>query len=113
VFSFRLPPLRERRQDIVILVAKHFIEKHAPADKSGLTPIARRCGGPARVGLARQCSRTRECNHSGHPLCRLGSDRVRGPPAAANPCCPPGRSRRFSSTETQSELDSRNLAGVS
>jgi DNA-binding NtrC family response regulator len=36
VFSFHLPPLRERRQDIVLL-AKHFIEKHAPADKPGLT----------------------------------------------------------------------------
>ena len=45
VFSFRLPPLRERKQDILLL-ANHFIEKHTPMDKAGL-----RLGSTAAAGL--------------------------------------------------------------
>jgi DNA-binding NtrC family response regulator len=36
VFSIRLPALRNRTEDIPELVA-HFIEKHAPAEKAGLS----------------------------------------------------------------------------
>jgi DNA-binding NtrC family response regulator len=42
VFTIDLPPLRERREDILLLAA-HFLEKHAPSDRPGmeLSPAAR------------------------------------------------------------------------
>jgi DNA-binding NtrC family response regulator len=42
VFSINLPPLRERKEDIILL-ACHFLKKHAPADRPALqlAPAAR------------------------------------------------------------------------
>jgi DNA-binding NtrC family response regulator len=39
VFSIRLPPLRERKEDILLL-AGHFLNKHAPAARADLTIAA-------------------------------------------------------------------------
>jgi DNA-binding NtrC family response regulator len=41
VFTVSLPPLRQRREDILLL-ANHFLDKHAPADRPArrLTPAA-------------------------------------------------------------------------
>jgi DNA-binding NtrC family response regulator len=42
VFCIHLPPLRERKEDIPAL-AEHFLEKHAPADRTGLKLLPSAC----------------------------------------------------------------------
>ena len=64
VFAVNLPPLRERREDIVPL-AEHFIAKYEGADRGGAGADGGGGGGAARVRVAGQCTGAGERDRAG------------------------------------------------
>ena len=90
VVSIRIPPLRERREDIPLL-AEHFAQKHGRAEGSGHLPGGARAA--PRPRLAGKRPRARERHRPGAGAQPVGRRPARGPArhAPRRPPAPGGR----------------------
>jgi two-component system, NtrC family, response regulator AtoC len=109
VVTLRLPPLRERREDIPLL-AEHFAAKHGQPEGAAITPPARELllayDWPGNVReLENVIARALALNHSGLVVPEDLPDRLRGLPPAIPP---PGAADR----PTLAEVERRYAAQV-
>jgi two-component system, NtrC family, response regulator AtoC len=109
VVTIRLPPLRERREDIPLL-AEHFAAKHGRPDGAAVTPEARELligyDWPGNVReLENVIARALALNHAGLVVPEDLPDRLRGLPAAVPT---PGAAER----PTLAEVERRYAAQV-
>jgi DNA-binding NtrC family response regulator len=111
VVTIRLPPLRERREDIPLL-AEHFAMKHGGPEGSAITPAARELllgyDWPGNVReLENVVARALALNHAGLVVPEDLPDRLRGLPPGIPP---PGAGERLTLDEVERRYAAQVLA---
>ncbi len=111
VVTIRLPPLRERREDIPLL-AEHFAMKHGGPEGSAITPEARELllayDWPGNVReLENVIARALALNHAGLVVPEDLPERLRGLPPAVPP---PGSGERLTLEEVERRYAAQILA---